>query len=135
MSIIDTLITDRTGGPYGVTDLNRVGQAVNYVAELLISAGYSVPVNPKTDWSTLDVPCESSMARYLQDIETIRSILAVLESTPETPPDMDSLTVQEANDIEKILVDVHFLTDNFLHTVDLGWALGIAHIGLYGGIV
>ena len=32
MSIIDTLITDRTRGDYyNITDLNRVGQAMRYV--------------------------------------------------------------------------------------------------------
>ena len=44
------------------------------------------------------------------------------------------LTWAKANDIEKILVDVDDLLTKIAGTVDLGWALGIAHIGLYGGI-
>mgnify|MGYP003240675422 CR=1 FL=1 len=40
MSIIDTLVTDRTGGYYNAADLNRVGAALRYVADRLAAAGY-----------------------------------------------------------------------------------------------
>lgn len=109
MSIIDTLITDRTGGYYNAADLNRVENAVAYLTNRLHTAGYSVNATAKRDWTVNDIPTVTQMTAYLADITAIRNSLSVFSSTPATPSDMDGLTVQEANDIEKILLDVEDL--------------------------
>lgn len=114
MSIIDTLITNRAGGYYNATDLNRVGQAISYIAARLTAAGYSVPVLPKTDWAVGDIPSAAQMTAYLADVAAIRAALAVRSTTPPTPLDMDDLTVEEANDIERILADVDGLVSNMI---------------------
>lgn len=98
---------DVSNGFYNAKDLNRVWQAVEYIADRLKSAGYAVEINPKIDWSMVDIPDTSQMMRYLDDVETIRAALQVLLATPETPDDMEKLNWQEANDIEKILADVN----------------------------
>lgn len=102
-------------GTYNASDLNRVGNAVNYVAGRLESAGYSAPVDPKIDWLESDIPNESSMERYLEDVETIRSTLTVLPGTPDVPEDMVGLTYEEANDIERILLAVDALITNMIN--------------------
>lgn len=102
-------------GTYNAADLNRVGNAVNYVAGRLEGAGYSVPVDPKIDWMESDIPTESSMVRYLEDVETIRNTLTVLPGTPEVPDDMEGLTYEEANDIERILLAVDALITNMIN--------------------
>lgn len=49
---IKTLITDRGPGTfYNVSDLNRVGEAVRYLAKRFTDYGYAVAVSPKADWS------------------------------------------------------------------------------------
>lgn len=103
-------------GTYNASDLNRVGNAVNYVAGRLESAGYSAPVDPKIDWLESDIPNESSMERYLEDVETIRSTLTVLPGTPDVPEDMVGLTYEEANDIERILLAVDALITNMINS-------------------
>lgn len=100
---------DTSKGFYNAEDLNRIGQAVEYIADRLKSAGYAVEINPKIDWSMVDIPDTSQMMRYLDDVETIRAALQVLPTTPETPDDMENLNWKEANDIEKILDDVDYL--------------------------
>lgn len=102
-------------GTYNASDLNRVGNAVKYVAGRLESAGYSAPVDPKIDWLESDIPTESSMERYLEDVETIRSTLTVLPGTPDVPEDMVGLTYEEANDIERILLAVDTLITNMIN--------------------
>ena len=102
-------------GTYNASDLNRVGNAVNYVAGRLEDAGYSVPVDPKIDWLESDIPTGSSMERYLEDVETIRSTLTVLPGTPDVPEDMVGLTYEEANDIERILLAVDTLITNMIN--------------------
>lgn len=164
MSVIDTLVTDRTEadvsryselrdkgwaemttaekaewvagmkGAYNASDLNRVASAMAYLSQRFASAGYSVPVSSPTDWANGDIPTKGDMDTYLDDLRRIRAALAVMDTTPSAPGSMDYLTWAKANDIEKILVDVDDLLTKIAGTVDLGWALGIAHIGLYGGI-
>ena len=58
-------------------------------------------------WYEVDYPTESTMIMYLGNVTAIRSVLAVMETTPDTPSDMVDLMVQEANDIEVILLDVY----------------------------
>lgn len=115
MSIMDTLITDRTQadvdarndkGTYNASDLNRVGAAMNYVADCLTSYGYAPQIASKVDWTDQDWPTTQSMDRYLSDLAELRRQISVLSSTPEVPADMEKLTYIEANNIEKILEDI-----------------------------
>lgn len=129
MSIIDTLITDRTQddvdernakGTYNASDLNRVGLAMNYVAERLKSAGYDPHISPKTDWKDDEWVDLTAQAVYLGDLSELRKQFAMMESTPEVPPRLlatgintnDGLTYTWANDIEKILEDIDRLLTN-----------------------
>lgn len=123
MSIMDTLITDRTEddvdsgnakGTYTAEDLNRVGAAMNYVADRLRDAGYDPHISPKTDWKDDDWVDPAAQAVYLGDLEELRKQFTMLESTPRVPPRIlatsinsgDGLTYGWANDIEQILVDI-----------------------------
>ena len=118
---LSVLVTDRTNedvinqtqkGSYSASDLNRVGAAMNYVADRLKAQGYDTHINPKTDWAETDWPTSQSMAKYLADLAALRAAITALSSTPQVPPDMDELTYQEANDIEQILKDIDLLLTN-----------------------
>ena len=121
MSIIDTLVTDRTKadvdarndkGTYNASDLNRVGAAMNYVADRLRAAGYDPHISPKTDWKDDDWVDPAEQAVYLGDLAELRKQFAMMQATPPVPNDMEKLTYQEANDIEKILEDIDRLLTN-----------------------
>ena len=155
MSIIDTLITDRTQpdeerveelaakgydamtaeekaewdgemkGAYDASDLNRVESAVAYLAELLVllpielkeyatskgvafDAFFDVPydaaayaLTTKTDWAEPDSPTPEQMARYIENVKSLRSALDY--ATSDLPGSMDNLTIDGANAIEKAL--------------------------------
>ena len=134
MSIIDTLVTDRTQadvdagnekGIYKASDLNRVGAAMNYVADRLRAAGYDPHISPKTDWKDDDWVDPAAQAVYLGDLAELRKQFAMLESTPKVPPRIlatainsnDGLTYTWANDIEQILMDIDVLLTN----IAAGW--------------
>ena len=123
------LVTDRTAadvaaqsakGTYKASDLNRVGEAMNYVADRLRAAGYDPHINPKTDWKDDDWVDQAEQAVYLGDLAELRKQFALLYSTPEVPPRIlatgintnDGLTHTWANDIEKILEDIDLLLTN-----------------------
>ena len=110
------LVTDRTSadvvaqnnkGTYNAEDLNRVGAAVQYVADLLHGLGYGFTVSPKTDWKETDWPTPYDMERYLRDVSTLRGLLTQMETTPDVPKSMEKLTHWTANDIEQILMDLN----------------------------
>lgn len=120
------LVTDRTQadvnagndkGTYNASDLNRVGAAMNYVADRLRAAGYDPHISPKTDWKDEDWVDPAAQAVYLGDLSELRKQFAMMKSTPEVPPRIlatgintnDGLTYTWANNIEKILEDVDYL--------------------------
>lgn len=138
--ILDTLITDRTQadvnrvsalnakgfenmtaaertayltnlkGAYNASDLNRVGEAVEYVANRLNTlGGFDIHVTAKQDWTLADIPTQEQMAAYIADIASIRAALPVTQKTPPAPEEADNLTYTQANDIEQILLDVEEL--------------------------
>lgn len=121
-------------GAYNYTDLNRVGTAIIYLQTLFSSLGYSVSVNVRTDWAVGEWPSYAAMTAYLQSVSNIKSVLSTFSATPAVPTSMDDGTVVIWNNIEQILLDVEALIYNIQHTINIGWALGIAHTGLYGGI-
>ena len=129
MSIIDTLVTDRTQadvdarngkGTYNASDLNRVGSAMNYLAGRLKEYGYDPHINPKTDWKDDECVDLAAQSVYLRDLSELRKQFTMMEYTPKVPPRLlatgintnDGLTYTWANDIEKILEDIDRLLAN-----------------------
>jgi len=108
-----TLITDRRSGTfYNASDLNRVGDAVRYLAKRFTDYGYVVEISPKTDWSESDTPTASQMETYRLNIANLRAVIAIMASTPKTPETMRFLDYLKANDIERILQDLNTLITN-----------------------
>ena len=96
-------------GSYNASDLNRVGAAMQYVADRLVEFGYAVSIDPKLDWTSGDWPTPETMGTYLADLEELRSKFAMMQTTPTVPEDMEQLTYTEANNIEKILESIDIL--------------------------
>ena len=120
------LVTDRTQadvtarnekGSYRASDLNRVGAAMKYVAARLVEQGYVPSIAPKTDWSESDWLTPGASVVYLADLAELRRQFAMMQTTPNVPDDMERLTYQEANNIEKILEDI----DTLLTNASLAW--------------
>lgn len=142
MSIIDTLVTDRSladvqlwqtlkalgwsgmdseqqaqwaaglKGAYNASDLNRVQEAMEYLAGIFSSYGYTVSLQAMPTWSAEDVPTKEQMSIYLANVTALREILSVPQTTPEVPVSMASLTYVEANAIEQILIEINQLLEN-----------------------
>ena len=141
MSIIDTLITDRTAadkaqaeqlnakgwenmtseertlylsdqlkGAYKASDFNRVEAAVEYVASKINASGTIVVVSTRT-WADSDVPTAEEYEAYRQNIVALRAALAVLPGTPSVPESIPALTIEEANHIEQILLNIDSMLD------------------------
>ena len=113
----DDVATQNVKGTYRAEDLNRVGVAMKYVADRLAEQGCAPSISPKTDWSESDWLAPGASEVYLTDLAELRRQFAVMQTTPNVPDDMERLTYQEANNIEKILEDI----DTLLTNASLAW--------------
>lgn len=103
-------------GAYKETDLNRVGGALNDLRDRLVEAHYLSPnaFAAKTSWTAGEVPTGADLTHYLFCVSAIRDAMAQFPTTPPTPEDTGGLSIQEANDIEQIALDIDQLIKNML---------------------
>lgn len=110
-------------GGYNCADLNRVGKAILYVADILNSVGCHIRPTVRTDWQKDEMFYQHDLKNYLDNVEVLRSALAVWQDTPQTPTfanlgeakeDKEEYSYQYANDIEKIINDVYEVLSNMI---------------------
>lgn len=99
-------------GAYNAEDFNRVGAAIIYEAGALTNAGYPVEVELKTDWQISDEEIYLAVEQLLAATSKIRARLATYSNTPLVPSQIK--WYNEANDIEKIILDVDNLRQNMI---------------------
>ena len=114
-------------GAYNYGDMNRVGQAVTYIANRMTSLPgqlaayraekgvaddpiYEVPYDPssvvvaaKTNWVMGDTPTQSLVKAYLNNLTVLRKQLTLPPDAPLVPSSLDNLTFSTANNIEYLL--------------------------------
>ena len=64
------------------------------------------PPEPTKDpytWYEDDIPTQNEMSIYIENVQRLRDKIPYPPGTPDAPSDMELLTYQEANNIEKIL--------------------------------
>lgn len=113
MSIIDTLITDRTSSDVinrvplkcaaDYVCLNRVEQACAYIADYL-----GVEIQTK-EWTMEEWRKESDMIRIRNNIKKLIDAYYTKKDTPTLPGRISYSSVIEANNIEKILSDIDYI--------------------------
>lgn len=116
-------------GAYNYTDLNRVGEAVAYIANIMNQSGHSVSVTAKQDWTVEDIPTLAQMTAFLTDLSLLKTNST---ATTQVPSNMDRLTYQRANQIEQLLIEAY----NSIIREGADWEkCGIAISGLEGGLL
>ena len=104
-------------GAYTYRDLNRVEEAVQYVAERLHEFGYLSVIPFTRSWSVEDKPNEQDFIRYFGNVAMLRNAITVWSSTPAAPNGVNGFDVDKANALEQILVDV----DQILNLIQASW--------------
>lgn len=104
-------------GAYTYRDLNRVEDAVQYVATRLSDYGYLQAVPDIRVWAVEDKPSENDFARYFANVAMIRNAIAVWETTPAAPSSVVGFDTSKANALEQILIDV----DQILNLISDAW--------------
>jgi hypothetical protein len=117
---MENLIFDRTQndveqgtskGYYNYTDLNRVEAWCEYLANLLTSYSYQVSITIKKDWAMIDLPNTDDMERIRSNVNAIKTAFHAYTNIPEN---LEYMTIEKANAIEKILNEIDFLTKNMI---------------------
>ena len=117
---MENLIFDRTQndleqktpkGYYNYTDLNRIETWCEYLANLLTSYSYPVSITVKKNWAMSDLPNVNDMERIRSNVNTIKTAFHAYTNIPEN---LNYMTIEKANDIEKILSELDFLTKNMI---------------------
>lgn len=94
-------------GAYNYTDLNRVNEALRYLADRLDrQGGHTVLLPALPKWTAADVPKPGQLQDYLDAVRAVRSALKLPADAPRVPADMAGLTIAEANAIEQVLAVV-----------------------------
>lgn len=117
---MENLIFDRTQndleestskGYYNYTDLNRVEVWCEYLANLLTSYSYPVSIVIKKDWTISDLPNDNDMQRIRSNVNAIKTAFHAYTNIPEN---LEYMSIEKANAIEKILSEIDFLTKNMI---------------------
>lgn len=117
---MENLIFDRTQtdieqktpkGYYNYTDLNRVETWCEYLANLLTSYSYPVSITVKKNWAVSDLPNVNDMERIRSNVNAIKTVFHAYTDVPEN---LNYMTIEKANDIEKILSELDYLTKNMI---------------------
>lgn len=96
-------------GSYNNTDMNRVTLAASHLADKFIGYGYNpnfepvYPAQGRTEWRETDWPTSSLTNAYLANIERLRDMMSIQLPLPE---DMSAFTYEQANQIERVLVEL-----------------------------
>ena len=145
MSVIDTLVTDRTQsdidyintlknkimqegigaltlqeytdyfsspkGCYNYTDLNRVGEACNYLYNIFLDYGYcsSDYTVLRTDWTYTDTFEKQDMLEYINSVKVLKALFNATQTVPST---LINLNYEQANNIEKLLIQLDDMIDS-----------------------
>lgn len=110
-------LADDMKGAYHKGDLNRVGEALNFLRDKLTKAGYmsyQTTFTAKTNWTVASIPTAADLTHYLKCVSNIREAMTQFATTPTTPTNTGALNFEEANNIEQILIDVETLINNML---------------------
>jgi hypothetical protein len=88
-------------GAYNCVDLNRVEAVCSELAD-----AFGLSLATKTNWQWKDIPTKPDMERYLNNVALIRDHCATITDIsdyPTLPNTMENLTVEDANNIERVL--------------------------------
>jgi len=99
-------------GARNYTDLQRWTGNIHHLKDMFNSLGFNIAVTCKTSWTLGEVPPRAEINKIRDDLTTLRSVYAVLPTTPPTPA-LPYINYQKMNDIEKILLDIEQIIQGF----------------------
>lgn len=101
-------------GTYNYTDLNRIEEWTEYIAEQLILYGYNVDITTNiilVDWTMEDFPTKIAMRIIRNNVQKLKDAFIAFTNVPDS---LEKMTYQKANDLEKVLHELDTLINNMI---------------------
>ena len=102
--------------------LNRTEQAMEYLNQIFKELGYFKAMEFKTNWTDEEITPEQAN-RYINNLRTLREFIIMESTTLVAPNTINGMSIDRANDIEKILHDIDLVLQhviaNFRYANDL----------------
>lgn len=114
---VQEYLTVHQKGAYTYEDLNRVEEAVLYVAKRLREFGHLSSLPVTQFWRVEDKINVDDFSRYFGNVAMLRNAITVWGSTPEAPNSAVGFDYSKANALEQILVDI----DQILTHISRAW--------------
>ena len=96
---------------YNYDDLNRIEEWCEYLAQKLNSYSYLVSITTKTDWTMFDFPTQNEIERIRTNINKLQQAYFSFTKIPKT---LDNMTIEKANDVERILFEVNDVIEKMI---------------------
>lgn len=120
---VNDILNDTSRNYINYIDLNRIENRMQELTEQLNQYKYTNNIETKTDWVKQESTEELTNFPLKTQIDRIRNNLKLLiknyytySTTPELPNTLENLTIYKANDIEKILYDLHLIIKSMENT-------------------
>ncbi len=111
------LYADTEKSYYNYSDLNRIETWCEHLANILNNYSYSVNISIKTNWEMRDFPAQTEIERIRDNINTLKQAYFSFTQIPEN---LELITIEKANAIEKILHEIDKLIkhmeNNFIYS-------------------
>ena len=101
-------------GAYNYTDLNRIEQWCDYIAEQLNLYGYKVNITTNIelyDWDMEDFPTKETMKTIRDNVEKLKEAFIAFTYVPGN---LEKMTYEKANNLEKVLHELDILINNMI---------------------
>jgi len=99
-------------GTYNYTDINRIEQWSQYIAQQLYTYGYlNLNITVKTNWIMSEFPTSLEMKRIRDNVQKLKNAFI---SFTQVPSNLEKMTYQKANDLEKVINELNTLINNMI---------------------
>jgi hypothetical protein len=101
-------------GAYNASDRNRIADALNSLTDMLLHNGYEHFVRVKSGWKEGDIIMAGDNAMIIFNLREARRLLPQISL--EIPDNLDKLSWQKANALERVVFDMFENYDMILDT-------------------
>lgn len=120
---VNDLLNETNLAYINYTDLNRIENRMKELTEQLNKYKYSNHIITKTNWKKqtstnelTNIPLKTELIRIKNNLDILVDSYYIFTTTPPLPNSLENLTIFTANNIEKILYDLHLLIKQMINS-------------------
>lgn len=120
---VNDILNDTDRNYINFTDLNRIETRMQELTTELNKYKYISHINTKTNWQKqtstneiTNIPLKTHLERIRNNLKLLIKYYYTYSTTPELPNTLENLTIYKANDVEKILYDLHLIINSMKNT-------------------